>query len=79
MKEWRALMASALIEKRETEVGIRLTFHGMAEEKVGLLAAAERDCCGFAEWTVTGASEDQVVLDVRAEGLGVEALHLMFG
>jgi shikimate kinase len=78
MKEWRALIASALIEKRETEVGIRLIFGAEAEVELERLAAAERECCEFATWTVTRHQENEVALDVRAEGSGVEALHLMF-
>lgn len=77
-KEWRALIASALIEKRETEVGLRLTFQGTAEKELERLAAAERECCEFATWTVTRHQENEVALDVRTEGSGVAALHLMF-
>ena len=78
MKEWRALIARALIEKRETEAGIRLIFGAEAEVELERLAAAERECCEFAIWTVTRHQENEVALDVRAGASGVEALHLMF-
>ncbi|MGH8957719.1 MAG: hypothetical protein ACRDVK_03495 [Acidimicrobiia bacterium] len=77
-KEWRALMASAIKEKRPTESGIRLTFRASAEVELERLTAAERECCGFATWTVTRESPGELILDVTAEGLGADAVRSMF-
>ena len=41
------------------------------------LAELERECCAFATWTVRDEGA-HLVLDVAAEGVGVDALHDMF-
>lgn len=42
------------------------------------LVVAERECCEWAEWTVT-SSASVTRLDVVAGGAGPESLHVMFG
>ncbi|MGH8925988.1 MAG: hypothetical protein ACREA0_22400 [bacterium] len=77
-KEWLALGEDALLEKRNTETGLRLRFRPSAEKELVRLAAAERECCGFAEWTVSRADDGDLTLDVTAEGIGVAAVRAMF-
>ena len=40
-------------------------------------AGVENECCAWADWTVQ-ADAGQIVLDVRAAGSGVAALHGLF-
>lgn len=76
---WARLGARALRESRPTAGGVRLTYAALlgVEQELRELTRLEADCCAFAEWTV-GAYEDEVILDVTAEGLGAAAVHAMF-
>jgi len=79
-KRWRQLAAQAPPEVAATERGLRLTFRGEpgVDEELRELAALERVCCAFADWTVT-AADGQVVLDVEGDGAeAVAAVRAMF-
>jgi len=77
---WQALAQRAGPQVSRTDRGLRLTFSagpGVAAE-LDELAELERDCCGFANWSVTSAG-DRLVLDVSAEGeVAVAAVQAMF-
>ncbi|HEY8408738.1 MAG TPA: hypothetical protein VIK66_12220 [Gaiellaceae bacterium] len=85
-RRWRAL---PLLQREETEDGLRVTFareprgaEGFAavassvgvEDELRALVAVENDCCRWARWDV----EDGVVLVVTSSGHGVRTLHGMF-
>ena len=76
---WEQLAAEALIGRAQSADGLRLSFRGEpgVEQQLRQLAAAENQCCPWADWTVTTRT-GQIVLDVRAAGEGVAALHSMF-
>ena len=76
---WERLAARAMAGRIETEHGIRIQFRPGpgTEEELRALVAVENECCSWATWTVE-TSPDHVVLDVRATGAGVTALHNMF-
>lgn len=79
-ERWLRLIAAAGTGRDETAGGLRLRFRadeGVAAE-LERLAAAERECCAWATWTVS-ASAAEVTLDVASTGDGVTALHGMFG
>jgi len=78
-QRWLRLAARAMTGRADTPDGVRLGFRpdGGVREELSELAAVERECCGWADWTVT-ADAGQVVLTVRASGAGVTALHDMF-
>ena len=75
-QRWHTLAERAFVYRTETRDGLRLVFRddaGVARE-LRELAALERECCAFAEWSVSGA-----VLDVTATTAeGTAALHGMF-
>lgn len=79
VRRWLALAERALIEKQKVANGVRLQYRSLAgiERELTALAAAEQECCAFADWTVTTADDD-VVLDVTAEGLGIEVVQMLF-
>lgn len=76
---WERLAARAMTGRAETADGLRIIFRPEpgAEEELRALAAAENECCSWAEWRVE-AEEGQIVLAVRAAGEGAAALHGMF-
>jgi hypothetical protein len=76
---WARLAARAMTGHARTADGLRLGFRPEPgiEEELRALAAVETQCCPWATWTVR-ASATQLVLDVRAAGDGVTALHGMF-
>jgi hypothetical protein len=76
--QWDALIEQALIEKQTTDRGVRLVFDRDAEHELVRLATAERECCGFASWTVTPATGGGFSLDVEADGIGADAVRSMF-
>jgi len=79
-QEWRALGASALRARTVTPTGLRLEFDAGRETAHALidLLAAERECCGWASWSLTSTAS-AVVIEVEAENLAVQILHTMFG
>jgi hypothetical protein len=76
---WEEVAEVALVEKRPTPRGALLRFRALpgVAERLRRLAELEKDCCGFATFTVTGA-EDRVLLEVESSGEGVEAVRRMF-
>jgi hypothetical protein len=70
----------ALVEKVRVAGGVRLSFRpdgSVVDDLVGLVHA-ERQCCGWASWTLTTTAE-AAVLDVTAEGEGAGAVRSLFG
>ena len=77
-ERWRGLIAASGLGRDETPDGLRLRFRadpGVAAE-LAMLAAAERECCAWAEWSVEPGDGD-IALVVRSAGTGVTALHAM--
>jgi hypothetical protein len=60
LAEYRRLFAQALAGKERTAAGIRFRFHAAAgvEAWVRDLAAREKACCAFYEYTVTVAGQE---------------------
>ena len=79
-ERWRTLAGRAAGQVTRTDSGLRLSFRaeqGVADELADL-AALERDCCGFAQWSVALAG-DRVVLEVSApDEVAVAAVQAMF-
>src|SRR5690349_318221 len=79
-ERWRRLVAASALAREETPDGLRLRFRadpGAAAE-LAALAAAERACCAWAEWSVE-PGDGEIALVVRSSGHGVTALHAGFG
>ncbi len=79
MDAWRSVMAEALSVKSAQKDGVRLEFRptmGAAHALLDLVAA-ERECCGWADWILTNSATG-TVLTVRAEGSGAQVLREMF-
>jgi hypothetical protein len=79
-RRWQALADDAILDIASTGYGLRLRFR--ADPGVGAelrdLAALERDCCAFADWTVHSDGDAQV-MDVRGSSpAGVAAVQAMF-
>jgi hypothetical protein len=64
---WHELTRSPAFEISETANGLRLNVAAEAESELRALAALERECCAFADWTVS-VDGDVAVLEVTAEG-----------
>ena len=75
---WEHLAARAMAARTQTRHGLRLSFRRepAVEEELRILAAAENECCAWADWTVQ-TSAGQIVLDVRSTGQGIATLHRM--
>jgi len=78
-ERWRRLIADRGLGRDETPDGLRLRFRADPDTAAELtaLAAAERECCAWADWSVE-RGDGELVLVVRAAGAGVTALHAMF-
>jgi hypothetical protein len=79
-RRWRALARKSILDVAPTRYGLRLRFR--ADPAVGTelrdLAALERDCCSFADWTVHSDADDHV-LDIRGNSpVGVATVRAMF-
>jgi len=76
---WARLTTRAMTDRAQTPHGLRLSFRpepGVGDE-LRQLVAVERECCAWAGWTVE-TSAGRIILDIRATGDGVAALHAMF-
>ena len=76
---WALLAARALTERTETPRGLRLSFRpgpGIGDE-LRRLVAVEKACCAWADWVVETRA-GRIILDVRATGDCIAALHAMF-
>jgi hypothetical protein len=76
---WERLAARAMTAHEQTADGVRISFRPGpgTERELRALVAVETECCAWAAWTVQ-ASATRLVLDVRAAGNGIAALHSMF-
>ena len=72
-ERWRRLADATGVEVVVIPSGLRLTFGPGAECELAELAALERKCCGFADWTVTGT-----VLEVSGSRDAVSAVQGLF-
>lgn len=71
---WQALSKTRLDVRHEPgEVVVLYESRRAVHEELESLVAAERECCGFAEWEVTRDSEN-VVLRIRADTQGLAAI-----
>ena len=80
LARWAALSArNAPSLRREADAVVVAYPAGQGvREELEALAAAERECCSFAEWEVE-QDADRVVLRVRSEPEGLEAIAVLFG
>lgn len=79
-RRWRALASNAILDIAPTGYGLRLRFRADPAVVAELrdLAALERDCCSFADWTVHSDADCHVV-DIRGNSpAGVATVHAMF-
>lgn len=77
--EWREVVTAGLEDRGCIPGGVRLRFRPDAATTHQLvdLVAGERDCCGWASWTLTSAA-DVTVVEVTAPGDGAGALQALF-
>jgi len=77
---WLRLADGSLVTKLATETGARLVYRsgGGVEAELSDLAAAEAECCGFADWRVGEASEGLIDLEVSTDRETVPVVHAMF-
>jgi hypothetical protein len=79
-RRWHTLARNAILDIAPTGHGLRLRFRadpGVVAE-LRDLAALERDCCAFADWTVN-SDADAHVMDIRANSpAAVATVHAMF-
>lgn len=76
---WSSLASTVLRSKVALPDGVRLVFesdHALAHRLVDLVVA-ERECCGWASWTLDYGT-DATVIEVRAVGPAAKAVRLMF-
>jgi hypothetical protein len=72
---WLELVERSGLGVSETATGLWLTFGADATAELEAVAALERECCAFADWTVRGDG-DAVVLEIEADG---DAIPLIQG
>lgn len=65
-ERWHTLADRAIIDVAPTDYGLRMHFRDEpgVEAELRALAALERDCCAFADWTVL-ADGKALAIDVR--------------
>lgn len=78
MRSWEQLCeGSSVVVATPDGVRLDLPPAGAVGHSLLDLVAAERECCGWADWTVTSTAS-VTRLEVVAEGAGPAALHVMF-
>lgn len=80
MARWRALAAlGAPSVSREADALVVAYPDGPGvRDELDELAAAERECCSFADWDVE-SDADRVILRIRSEPAGLAAIGAIFG
>ncbi len=73
-------MGEAVVDKRRTEDGFVVRYRRApgVPETLRALALAERDCCGWASWSVT-EGDDSCLLEVVGPPRQISALAAAFG
>jgi hypothetical protein len=74
--DWGKLGSSVVgVERSNREMTVR--FSDAAANELNRLVAAERECCGFANWQLTTAGEE-IVLTITGDEFGVASLAESF-
>jgi MerR family transcriptional regulator, copper efflux regulator len=78
-ERWDRLITDAGLAREPLPDGIRLRFRADpgAVAELRELAAAERECCAWADWAVEPGDGEMSLL-IRSAAGGVAALHTMF-
>jgi hypothetical protein len=79
-QRWHELAARAFVARNETEYGLLLAFRDVdrVTDELRELADLERDCCAFADWTVS-AADGRAVLEVTGTSdEAIAAVQAMF-
>ena len=70
---WEALAARALRQASRTERGLCLVFGAAGvEDELRSLIALERECCGFARWSVSAAGR-RLTLEISGDSQAAAA------
>jgi hypothetical protein len=80
-ERWQRLGARAAVEVVPTDRGLRLVFcrEPGVEDELRELAALERDCCAFADWSVSTPGGSAVLEVGGSSDEAVAAVQAMFG
>jgi hypothetical protein len=78
-ERWHALLEGSLLERAPIAAGVRLSLAAGpgVEAELRVLAALERECCGFAAFDVA-AAPGGLTLEVTSQGDGVTAVRELF-
>lgn len=76
-RTWRDL-APLIVDHERIQNGFRIGFHPSTTQELEALVAAERSCCGWADWVVS-AKATTTVLEVKGPPEQVAALAASFG
>lgn len=79
LARWRALSARGApsVARKADALLVAYPAGPGVREELEVLAAAERECCSFAEWEVEQDGE-RVVLRIRSHGDGLAAIAALF-
>jgi hypothetical protein len=75
---WTALIRTACLELEPMADGVRGRFTPGAKGELERLVAGERMCCGWAEWTVSHAGDEVVLVAKAVNEPGPEVLRRLF-
>ena len=78
LSAWAALIRTTCRDLTSTEHGIRARFAPIARDELERLVAGERVCCGWAEWTVSVAEDEIVLMAAASDDPGPEVLRQLF-
>jgi hypothetical protein len=78
-ERWGQLAATTRVEGTDLPDGLRLVFDRApgVEPELAALVEIERECCAFADWTLS-VDPDHVVLDITAEGDAIPVVQAVF-
>jgi hypothetical protein len=75
-EQWQILYAKAGIRRTVTQAGLRVTFspEPAVEEELRALVATERQCCGWANWSID-ATADELIVDIGSTEDNIGVIH----
>ena len=79
-ERWHVLYAEAGIRRTVTHSGLRVSFRPdpAVEDELRALVATERECCGWADWSIH-ATTDELRLEVSGAGDDIPVLQSSSG
>jgi hypothetical protein len=78
LERWKQLLVDTATGRARTPNGLEINFTEQAAHTLAELVAAERECCGWAEWDLSHAPGVLILRVTASDPAGAEVLGHLF-